>query len=44
MNYTASDLSSGSNYQVVLFASNRLGNSFETDMLGITTKGLSFPF
>ncbi|XP_060575521.1 synaptogenesis protein syg-2-like [Ruditapes philippinarum] len=38
MNFTASDLSSGSNYQVVLYASNRLGNSSETDILTISTK------
>jgi hypothetical protein len=44
MNYTVSDLASGSKYQVVLYASNRLGNSSETDILTISTKGLSFPF
>jgi hypothetical protein len=41
MNYTVSDLSSGSKYQVVLYASNRLGNSSETDILTISTNGLS---
>jgi hypothetical protein len=42
MNYTASALSSGANYQVVLYASNIIGDSSETDMLHISTKGLSF--
>ena len=42
MNYTVHDLSSETNYQVVLYASNRLGNSSETDILTISTKGLPY--
>ena len=38
MNYTLSNLSSGTDYEVVLYASNQLGNSTESDMLTIFNK------